>query len=532
MPVPISLSTANLSWSTPDGHAVLRDLTISFTAERTGIVGRNGVGKSTLLALLAGTLAPTSGNVIASGTVARLRQLSGTTSDETIADLLAIRPALAALRRAEAGHASLEDLAEIDWSLEAGAEEALAKVGLAAPLDTPLTRLSGGQRTRAALAGAIFAAPDFLLLDEPTNDLDADGRAAVRDLLRGWRKGAIVVSHDRALLEEMDAIVELTTLGAARYGGNWSAYRARKAIEHAAAAHDVQAAERRIATVKQQVQQTAERQQRRDSAGARKAARGDMPKVLLGKRRDNAEKSGGNNTRLAERQITDAARTLADAAEKIERITPIAITLAPTRLAPSQRVLNAEDVSFGYRDHPVLHSVSLTITGPERIAITGPNGAGKSTLLALIAGRMPPHSGRITCHVPFAMFDQQVSLLDADATIAANVARLNPGIDNNACRASLARFGFRADAADQQVSTLSGGQRLRAGLAAVLGGPVLPSLLLLDEPTNHLDLESIAAVEAGLNAYDGALLVVSHDAAFLDAIGVTRRIALPQPRPR
>ncbi|WBH15264.1 ABC-F family ATP-binding cassette domain-containing protein [Sphingomonas radiodurans] len=528
--MPSSLTTTNLSWSTPDGHAVLTDVSISFSAERVGIVGRNGVGKSTLLRLLAGDLAPSTGSITRSGSIARLRQLTHTAADESIADLMGIRTVLAALHRAEAGLASIEELTDIDWTLEARAEQALAAMGLDAPLDKPLAHLSGGQRTRAALAGAIFAAPDFLLLDEPTNDLDAQGRAAVLDLLRDWRTGAIVVSHDRALFEEMDAIVELTPLGAQRYGGNWSAYRARKAIELAAAEQAAEAAEQRMARVKQTVQQTVERQQRRDAAGTRKAVRGDMPKVLLGMRRDRAERTRGGNARLAERQITDASRDVAHAKARIERVDPLAITIATTGLAASQRVLDVAALHFAYADGVlVLDNVSLEIIGPERIAITGANGTGKSTLLALIAGTLAPKSGHIATRVPFALFDQQVSLIDPSLTIAANFARLNPGMDNNACRAALARFGFRADAANQRVDTLSGGQRLRAGLACVLGGPILPSLLLLDEPTNHLDLESIAAVEAGLNAYDGALLVVSHDAAFLDAIGLTRRIALPSP---
>ena len=520
-----SISVANLGWSAPDGTAVLRDLTTSFAAERIGITGRNGVGKSTLLRLIAGDVPPTTGQVTISGTIARLRQSTQVAPGETIADLMAITPALAALERAAAGEASVDELAEIDWTLEPRAQEALAALGLAAPLDTPLAHLSGGQRMRAALAGAVFAAPDFLLLDEPTNDLDVAGRAAVADLLRGWRTGALVVSHDRALLEEMDAIVELTSLGAQRYGGNWSAYRARKAIELDVAAHDVAVAERRVAVVKRTAQQTAERQQRRDAAGARKGAKGDLPKILLGMRRDRAEKSGGDNARLAERQIADASQALATAAEKIERVQPLKVTLARTGLAGSQRVLDVDHVTFGY-DAPVLDRVSLSLTGPERVAITGANGTGKSTLLALIARHLSPQAGAIRRHVPLVMVDQQVSLLHARETIAANFARHHPHVDNNACRAALARFGFRAEAADKVVDTLSGGQRLRAGLACVLGGPVLPGLLLLDEPTNHLDLESIAAVEAGLQAYDGALLVVSHDAAFLDAIGLTRRFAI------
>jgi len=136
-------------------------------------------------------------------------------------------------------------------------------------------------------------------------------------------------------------------------------------------------------------------------------------------------------------------------------------------------------------------------------------------------------AGRVHRPVDCALLDQDVALLDPARSIADNFARLHPGTTRNAVHAALARFRFRADLALQQVGTLSGGQRLRAGLACVLGGAAPPPLLLLDEPTNHLDLDSIAAIEQGLNAYDGALLVVSHDAAFLDAIGITRRIALP-----
>lgn len=186
-----------------------------------------------------------------------------------------------------------------------------------------------------------------------------------------------------------------------------------------------------------------------------------------------------------------------------------------------------ENVTAGYApDVPVLSNLSFEIIGPERIAVTGPNGSGKTTVLSLVTGRLHPFSGTIEVMVKTAMLDQQVSLLDPTSTIRDNFRRLNPGADENACRAALARFMFRADAALQVVGSLSGGQVLRAGLACVLGGLEPPSLLVLDEPTNHLDIDSIAAVEAGLRVYDGALLVVSHDEMFLNEIGVTRRLAL------
>ena len=412
-------------------------------------------------------------------------------------------------------------------------ESALARAGLVAESGTRLETLSGGQRTRAALAALVFRYPDFLLLDEPTNNLDRDGRRAVIDLLAGWHGGAVVVSHDRELLETVDAIVELTTLGANRYGGNWSRYRERKALELTAAQHDLAQAEKRLTEVARSTQLAAERKARKDATGKRTAARGDIPRILIGARKQRAENTSGANARLADRLKDEAAADLAAARERIERLQDMAVSIAPTGLPASKVVLRLDDVTAGYIPGcPVLESVSLDVFGPARVAITGPNGSGKSTLLALVTRALEPWSGTVRVMVPSAMLDQKVSILDPGATIRDNFLRLNPGAGENACRAALARFMFRADAALQRVSTLSGGQMLRAGLACVIGGSEPPSLLILDEPTNHLDLDSIAAVEAGLKAYDGALLAVSHDEAFLQNIGINRRLVFPLRNPK
>ncbi len=522
-----SITISNLSWSTPDGHAVLSGLDLQFQRERTGIVGRNGVGKSTLLRLLTGDLAPTTGHIAIDGSIAMLRQTVQVGTHETIADLFGMAPALALLRKAEAGDATVDEIADADWTLEARVDEALASIGLSFGPETPLATLSGGQRTRAALAGAMFADPDFLLLDEPTNNLDREGRDAVQTLLHSWRGGAIVVSHDRDLLEEMDAIVELTGLGGTRYGGGWSAYRARKDIEQAAVEAELAGAEKRIDAAQRQAQAATERQDRRDSRGRSKAERGGAPKILLGAQKRRAEETRAAGSRLAERQRGEAEGQLQAARARVEIVDPLSVGLASTGLPASRTVLTIDRVTAGYtEDRPIIENLSLTITGPERVAITGPNGAGKSTLLALIAGTLAPWSGDVRVPVPFALFDQRVGLLDPAVSIADNFVRLNPGTTNNQCRAALARFRFRADAADRIVGTLSGGQMLRAGLGCVLGAPHPPQLLILDEPGNHLDIESLTAVETGLAAYDGALLVVSHDTAFLDAIGVERTIEL------
>ena len=525
MPHPITLS--NLSWSTPDGRTLFSHLDLSFGPERTGLVGRNGVGKTTLLNLVTGACLPQTGAVTRTGAIGVLGQAVQVDGRATIADLFGVRTELDLIARAEVGAARAEEIADADWTLEARLAEALDRAGLAARPEMPLAALSGGQRTRARLAALVFSEPDFLVLDEPTNNLDREGRAAVRDLLAGWRRGAIVVSHDRALLETMDAIVELTTLGATRYGGGWSHYRARKALELAAAEHVLADAEKRVEAVERRAQASAEKKARKDAGGKRKAARGDMPRIVAGGLRMRSEETSGENARLAERRRSEALEEAAAAREKIEVLQPLTVRLPSTGLPAGRLVLEVDRISAGYDPaRPVFRSLSFTVTGPERIALTGPNGAGKTTVLSVVTGGLEPFEGSIRRAVPFALLDQHVGLLDPALTIRDNFRRLNPTADENACRAALARFTFRADAALQVAGTLSGGQMLRAGLACTIGGPQPPQLLILDEPTNHLDLDSIASVEAGLAAYDGALIVVSHDDAFLEAIGITRRIEI------
>ncbi len=522
-----SITLSGLSWSTPDGRPLFSSLDLSFVTDRTGLVGRNGVGKTTLLRLILGELSPSVGRLSINGTLGVLRQTVQVGPNDTVADLFEVRDALALLRRAEDGQATVEELNHADWTLEARLAAALDRLALDVQPDTPLASLSGGQRTRLGLAALLFAAPDFILLDEPTNNLDRDGRRAVIDLLANWRAGAIVISHDRELLDTMDAIVELSSLGATRYGGNWSHYRERKAIELAAARHDLDDAEKRLDEVARRTQERTERQARRDRAGRAARDKGGAPRIALNARKAESENTSGAASRLADRQQMQAQDAAASARRRIEVLQPLSVVLPSTDLPATKTVLRLDQVTAGYDpDRPVLSDLSLSIVGPERIAVTGPNGSGKTTLLALIAGELAPWSGTVQCLTAFALLDQQVSLLDPSASILDNFKRLNGDAGENACRAALARFMFRADAALQVVSRLSGGQMLRAGLACTLGGPTPPPLLILDEPTNHLDIDAIEAVEAGLRAYDGALLVVSHDETFLEAIGITRRFEL------
>ncbi len=525
--MPAFITLSNLSWSTPDGAPLFADLNLTFGAERTGLVGRNGTGKSTLLRLIAGDLSPTSGQVQHAGIAAMMRQDQIERAGDTIADLLGVSAALDLIDRADKGLAGMDELAEADWTLPARLEATLVRCGLSADPHTKLVTLSGGQRSRAALAALILAEPDILLLDEPTNNLDRAGRDAVISLLRGWTGGAIIASHDRELLEKMDAIVELTSLGAARYGGNYSAYRARKNTELQAAQHDLAHAEQARKEAARRTQQAAERKARTDAKGKRARASGSQPKILLDGMKARAEKTGGAAARLREARAEAAEEAFAAAREKIEVLQPLQMDIAPTGLAQGKTVLRLERVSAGYDPaRPIVRNLSMTITGPERVVIAGPNGSGKTTLVRLITGKIVPQEGAAELMVPFALLDQQVALSEPGQSLLDNYLLRNPNATAHMAHTALARFGFRARDALRSAGELSGGESLRAALACALGAVPPPQLLILDEPTNHLDLDGIEALEAALAAYDGAVLAISHDEAFVRALGPGQTVSL------
>ncbi|MFN3814817.1 ATP-binding cassette domain-containing protein [Brevundimonas sp.] len=288
---------------TPDGTTLFDNLTLAFGRERTGLVGRNGVGKSTLLRLIAGTQPPVEGAVSRAGAIGLLDQRHEPAPGETVADTLGAAGPLAVVQRVLAGEGSVADLGVADWTLGDRLYDTLDQVGLSGiDLHRCTASLSGGEQTRLRLASLLLARPDLILLDEPTNHMDAGGRELIAGVLERWEGGAVVVSHDRTLLGRVDRIVELSSLGAATYGGNWDLYADRKAAERAAAERTLATAETDAARTVADARRRAESQARRDRAGRRKGMKGDMPKILLGMRAESAETSAARNSRLAARQ--------------------------------------------------------------------------------------------------------------------------------------------------------------------------------------------------------------------------------------
>ena len=515
-----------LSLAAPDGRQLFSDLTFAMGREAVGLVGRNGSGKSTLLRAIAGEVRPVAGSISVPARIGALRQASGT-AQGSAADMIGVAEPLALLDRIERGEGSADDFDAADWTLPARMEAALAEVELGTIDPTrPIASFSGGERMRLGLARLLIDAPDLILLDEPTNDLDRAGRDIVAKLVRDWRGGALIASHDRELLEQVDHIVELSPVRVMHFGGGWTGFAAAREAERARAAEALDDARAEMRSAQREAQASRERQARRDSGGKSYAASGSAPKILMGAQKRRAEATAGKAERQAARTIGDASDAVAGAARHIERVTPLSIDLPATNLPANRSLLVLEEVMLEIGGRRLFGPLSLTVRGPERIRVTGPNGAGKSSLLKLIDGSVAPSTGTVRRSGASAYLDQHVGLLDDRRSLLDNLRTRRPELTDNEAHAALARFAFRNLDALRLAGELSGGERLRAGLACTMSGDTPPQLLLLDEPTNHLDIASTELLEAALRDYDGALIVVSHDERFIEALGLSRSVAV------
>ena len=500
---------------------VLRD------GERAGLVGRNGVGKSTLLRLLAGVDRPERGAVsTGGGRVGWLPQEApdGTT---TLGALLGaglgevwrtrgeLRVLEARLQEGDTSETTLaaygqaqERFSALDgWALDARLDEARRALAIE-HLDpqTPLARLSGGEQARALLAGTLLSGPTVLLLDEPTNHLDGDGLRWLEAWMQAFDGTAIVVSHDRAFLDAVvGCVLELEPGGElSRYEGGYSAYRAERERRRAKLELAFEAQEKRrrrleadIATTRRQAQHT-----------ERTASRAAAP-TLKRKAKKVAKKAKARERRL-QREF-EGDRAIARPEER---------PVLRLRLEAHARGRRRVAALRGVRSR-ALREVDLTLHRGDRVAITGPNGAGKTTLLQILGGVLVPSAGTVELGEEARMLPQTPIALPADERVV-DWLMAESRLDEGNARMLLGAFALDTVAVHRPLGKLSPGERARVHMAAMVASGA--ELLLLDEPTNHLDPETLETVEAALRRFAGTLVVVSHDRAFLDGIGVTRRL--------
>ncbi len=528
---------SDLSFSWPDGAPVLSGLTVSFGPGRTGLIGVNGSGKSTLLRLIAGELRPASGLVRAGGDVGYLPQAITLRTGRGVSDLLGVTPAIRALRAIEAGQADTGAFAAVgdDWDVEERARAWLDRLGLARlGLDDRVERLSGGETVLVSLAALFLRRPDVILLDEPTNNLDLDARTRLYEAVASWTGVMVIVSHDRELLGFVDQIADLAGGTVRIYGGNLAAYEQLLAAEQAAAQRAVTAAAADVRRERRDVADAQVKQARRDRQGRKVAESGSLPRIVANARKKHAQESAGRSIQLHAERLQGARDRLADAEQAIRDDAEIRVELPATAVPAGRTVLTVTGLAEA-RWHPAAPVTAapapgvlaeLILRGPERIALTGPNGSGKTTVLRAIAGLTAPPGLAIRRGAAIGYLPQRLDILDDSLTVVENVRQAAPAASVNEVRAGLARFLFRGERADRTAGTLSGGERFRAVLAALLLAQPAPQLLLLDEPTNSLDLASVRQLSQALAGYRGALLVASHDLPFLRSAGITRWLRL------
>jgi ATPase subunit of ABC transporter with duplicated ATPase domains len=508
----------------PDGRILFHDLHETLAAETVGLIGHNGSGKSTLGRVIAGELPAAAGRIERPGRIRRLGQQTGPLHAASLAELAGLAAPLEALRRLAAGEAHEADFELVGerWDLEARWQALLAQAGLDESM-APAS-LSGGQRTLLALIGAFCSDAELLVLDEPGNHLDRGHRAFLLEQMRAWRqsgRGILLISHDRALLEHAERIIEVQAGGLRRYGGGWSQVAAQRAAELAAAGARLERAriERRQGEAQQHEQSG--RAARRSARGERVAAAGGQPRIVLNALPQRAQQTDGarNERHARQRQELESAVSEAHAALDGMHQAP-AFPQLDMAIPDGQTVLALDELvaAWGPRQ-----SLSWSAAGPARIAICGPNGCGKSTLLRTIAGEIAPVSGWVRI-VPGVLLDQQLDILVPEASLLEQLTRVAAGVGEGRLRQMLAIAGLGAERVLRPSATLSGGERMRGALLlAVLGRPA-PRLLMLDEPTNHLDLGSVEALEVLLGSWEGALVVVSHDERFLERVGIGHRL--------
>ncbi len=457
-----NLSLSKVSFRYGENNDLFTNLSVAFNSgSKVAIIGDNGAGKTTLLKLLVGKILPESGKISGNASVYLTPQISVSNSK------------------------------------------------------------SGGEKQMGEIIRAFDSNSDILLLDEPTNNLDANAREKFFSILRSYFGGIVVVSHDRKLLNQMDYIYEISNGKIRVFNGNYDSYAAQKSLEKSNMESQYVDAQKRIkrlkdtAMIAQTTRQHHEAKQKKARMSRVQAGNRAWGKSLKGK----SVETESRVRRIIEQKIEEK-RNEQHELSALLRDDKIKIPLPDVEFL-KKKIINIENLSFGYDKKNIFKNFDFEMFGCDKVHIVGGNGAGKTTLLKLMTGVLKPDFGHIKMSENYVYLDQNLSLLNPKKSILENVMDFAKTDLHNAHNIA-ANFGFRNWDAKKLVGNLSGGELLKATLGTVINKTNQPELLILDEPTNNLDIKSIEILEDALNQYTGAILIVSHDMAFIENLNIDR----------
>ncbi len=527
------LTLQNISYTHPNKDLLLSDINLTVNNyEKTALIGNNGVGKSTLLKIIAKELQPLNGQISVETEPYYVPQIFGQFNQLTIAQALRIEGKLNALKEILKGNTSEENfnLLNDDWTIEDRCSEALNYWKLnELDLSQKMGTLSGGQKTKVFLAGIFIHQPELILLDEPSNHLDIASRQLLYDFVQNTKSALIIVSHDRKLLNLLNSICELSKHGIKLYGGNYDFYKEQKQIENNALSQDIQSKEKALRKAKEKERETLERQQKLDSRGKGTQEKSGVARIMMNTLRNNAENSTSKLKSVHTEKISGLSQDLQELRSSLPNIDKMKFGFDNSALHKGKILFTANDINFGYNNKPLWkNNITFQIASGERIVLKGKNGSGKTTLINLILGDLEPQTGIIyRAENKSVCIDQDYSLLDNTLNVYGQAQQFNTSaLQEHEVKIRLTRFLFTKNDWDKPCIALSGGERMRLLLCCLTINSKSPDIIILDEPTNNLDIQNVEILTTAINEYQGTLIVVSHDETFLEQVNIERTIEL------
>ncbi len=527
------LIAQNIGYTHPDKEQLFENISFGIVkGDKIAITGNNGTGKSTLLRILAGCIAPSSGSIQTSASRYYVPQHFGNHNHYTVAEAMGVSTKLRALRDILAGNTTEENFALLkdDWTIEERCKEAMDYLRIKElDMDQPLSTLSGGQKTKTFLAGIRVHQPQIVLADEPTNHMDTTARRVLYDYIAETKDTLVVVSHDRTLLNLLHTTWELSPKGITVYGGNYDFYTDRKAEEAEARSREIEHKEKELRKAKETARSAMERQQRTDARGKKKQEKAGLPTIAMNTLRNNAEKSTAKTKEVHAEKTGSLAAELQHLREAQPSVEKMKAAFRRPDLHHGKILFRAEGINISYGGNNIwANPLSFEIRSGERIAIKGANGSGKTTLVKSLQGLHSVSSGNLDIQeAGIAYIDQEYAQVDDNLSVYEQAQRFNTtALSEHEIKIWLTRFLFTKELWHRRCATLSGGEKMRLALCSVTIGNIAPDIMILDEPTNNLDIGNMEILTEAVNTYNGTVIAISHDEYFLKAININRSIIL------